>query len=295
MTTADILELLQWRGVGPAVVRRVLAGRRRKETLLDAAARVLPPVSRLEREAAHDRAAKVMARCFRLEVKVVGIEEEGYPARLRQIPDPPPLLFVLGSVDVLHAPSVAVVGTRRASWAGQEAAAEVARRATARGLVVVSGLALGIDGAAHEAALDGGRTVAVLAHGLDTVTPPSHRELAEWIVAGGGALVAEHPPGVPPMAREYVRRDRIQSGLALGSMMIESEVRGGAIHHARFAAAQGRPVWVVQHGTLAGPELIDEGARLLRAEIGAQVVRTPEDVDAALATLEQPAQTALDL
>jgi DNA processing protein len=179
-------------------------------------------------------------------VAVLSLCDDAYPERLRGIEEAPPLLYVKGEITALSMPAVAVVGTRQASEHGLRAARIIAKFLISQNFCVVSGLALGIDAAAHEGAVeDRGVSVAVLAHGLDTVAPTSNRPLAKQLLDFGGALVSEHPPRVPPRPAEFVRRNRIQSGLSLCSIVVESGAVGGAIHQARFTRTQGRPLLVV--------------------------------------------------
>ena len=202
------------------------------------------------------------------------------PQALTEIADPPPILYLRGSIEVLSQPAIAVVGTRKASVAGAQNARIVARVLVRRGFVVVSGLALGIDTHAHGGALDeGGITVAVLAHGLDTVAPASNRILAERILEGGGSLVAEHPPGVPPRRPEFVRRNRILSGLCLASVVVESDVSGGAMHQAEFTKAQGRTLMTILAASdETRGDLNEAGARYLIESAGAVPLRGTRDL-----------------
>jgi DNA processing protein len=155
---------------------------------------------------------------------------------------------------------------------------------------VVSGLALGIDAAAHEGCLKaGGITVAILAHGLDRITPHSNRGLADQILESEGCLVAEHAPGVPPVRQEYVRRNRIQSGMAACSIMVESAEEGGAIHQGNFAARQGRPLYVVTPpaGTSGSEDFKYAGAERLMKEAKARPIGSRADLEAALDRLDR--------
>ena len=176
-----------------------------------------------------------------------------YPPRLREIDAAPPLIYVRGSWEPADEWSVAVVGTRRATAYGRQAAEELARGLAAHGVTVVSGLARGIDTVAHRAALDaGGRTVAVLANGLDGVYPPDNRGLAEEI-AERGALITDYPLGTQPRAEFFPRRNRVMSGLALGTLVVEGDVKSGAMITARFAAEQNREVFAVP-GPIFAPQ-----------------------------------------
>lgn len=189
----------------------------------------------------------------------------GYPSRLREIDDAPPVLYVRGAWKPEDEWSVAVVGTRRATAYGRQAASEFARGLAANGVTVVSGLARGVDTIAHRTALDsGGRTVAVLANGLDTIYPPENRRLAEEIAARG-AVLADYPLGTKPRADFFPRRNRILSGLTLGTLVVEGDHQSGAMITAKFAAEQNREVFAVP-GSIFSPQsrgplgLIRDGA-----------------------------------
>ncbi len=171
--------------------------------------------------------------------EVVGIDEPEFPAGLRSIPSPPKKLWVRGALPPLAA--VAIVGTRHPTSFGRSVAAAAASSAAAAGYAVISGLAAGIDTIAHECALAaGGLTWAVLGSGVDVPTPSTNAALVSEIVASGGGLIAEVPPGTPVTNRQLVARDRIQSGLSLVVVVCQCEVSSGAMHTARFAAIQGR-------------------------------------------------------
>ena len=191
-----------------------------------------------------------------------------YPARLREIPDPPPVLFVDGDPCALSALQVAMVGSRRATPCGREIAHAFSAALAGCGLAVTSGLALGVDGASHRGAMAGrGRTLAVAANGLDIVYPRSHRRLARQ-VAENGALVSEFSPGSAPLARHFPRRNRIISGLSLGVVVVEAAERSGSLITARLAGEQGREVFAVP-GPIQSPlargchHLIRQGAKLV--------------------------------
>ena len=190
----------------------------------------------------------------------------GYPETLEAIPDPPPLLFIEGDTSALNAPQVAIVGSRAASAGALEFAAELAQDLAALGLVVTSGLARGIDGAAHRGALRAGQTVAVLGCGPDRVYPPGHTRLAREVVACG-AVVSEFPVGASPQAYHFPRRNRLISGLSSGVVVIEAGLASGSLLTARAALDQGREVFAVP-GSVRNPlsrgchVLIREGAHL---------------------------------
>lgn len=215
-----------------------------------------------------------LARLRSLGARVIGARDPEMPLRLQAIPDAPAVLFVLGDPGALSAPQIAIVGSRRATPAGAGIARRLAGELAARGVVVTSGLAQGIDAAAHRGALDaGGRTVAVLGSALDRVYPAGHRSLAERI-AGQGALVSEFPFGAPPAPWNFPWRNRIISGLSLGVLVVEAAARSGSLVTARLAADQGREVFAVP-GSILNP-LTAGCHRLLRD--GAKLVERVEDV-----------------
>ncbi len=196
--------------------------------------------------------------------------DPGFPSQFAALQDPPDSLYVRGDPACLSRPSIAIVGSRRPTAAGRETAGLFAREFVRHGLVVVSGLATGIDAAAHQGALaEGGLTIAVCANGLDRTYPPRHAGLAEAISAAG-ALVSEFPPGTPPLQHHFPRRNRLISGLALGVVVIEARQRSGSLITARLAAEQGREVFAVP-GSIHNPlargchRLIRDGALLVES------------------------------
>ncbi|WP_459872974.1 DNA-processing protein DprA [Endothiovibrio diazotrophicus] len=199
---------------------------------------------------------------------LVTLNDPAYPALLREIADAPALLYLRGDPAMLGELQLAVVGSRTPTAGGRRAAYDFARHLGGAGLVITSGLALGVDAAAHEGALDGGgRTVAVVGTGLDRVYPARHRELAHRI-AERGALVSEFPVGVGPRPEHFPRRNRIISGLSLGTLVVEAAVRSGSLITARLAAEQGREVFAIP-GSIHNPlargchGLIRQGAKLV--------------------------------
>jgi DNA processing protein len=214
-----------------------------------------------------ERGRREAAALGRLGATLVAWGDPAYPEGLREIPEPPLTLAVRGTLAV-DEPAVAVVGTRRASEYGRRIAADLAAGLARAGLVVVSGLASGIDAAAHRAALAAsGRTVAVLGTGIDVVYPRWHAELTEAI-AGSGALVSEFPCGTAPLAHHFPRRNRIISGLSLGAIVVEAAEQSGSLITAAYAVEQNRQVYAVpgplgsarQHGP---HRLIQQGAKLV--------------------------------
>ena len=219
-----------------------------------------------------------------------------YPELLRRIDDPPPLLFVHGDPDLPASIQIAMVGSRNPTPSGRRTAHDFARHLAAAGITITSGLAFGIDAACHQGALDGdGRTIAVTGTGLDRVYPARHRALAHRIAAEG-ALVSEYPPGTPPARGNFPRRNRIISGLTLGTLVVEAAVQSGSLITARLAAEQGREVFAIP-GSIHNPlargchGLIRQGAKLV--ETAADIV---EELAPLLGHLEQlpeaPAESA---
>lgn len=197
-----------------------------------------------------------------------------YPPLLAQIPDAPALLYVRGDPQTLSAPQLAMVGTRRPTAAGLHTARALAGYLAQAGLVITSGLALGIDAASHEGALaPGGRSIAVLGCGLDVIYPPEHTGLAERI-AERGALVSEYPPGTPPRRGNFPRRNRLISALSLGTLVVEAARHSGSLITARLAAEQGREVFAVP-GSIHNP--MARGCHALIRN-GATLVEGAEDI-----------------
>ena len=204
--------------------------------------------------------------------------EEDFPPQLEAIPDPPAALFVKGDASLLLRPQVAIVGARQAQPPGLANAKRFAGDLALGGLVVTSGMADGIDGAAHEGALDAGEpTIAVIATGPDRVYPRKHHALARRIAAQG-AIVSEYPPGTPAITHQFPQRNRIIAGLSLGVVVIEAGLRSGSLITARVAGEQGRDVFAVP-GSIHNP--LAEGCHSLIAE-GARLVQRPDEVLVAL-------------
>ncbi|WP_455928985.1 DNA-processing protein DprA [Pseudomonas fluorescens] len=198
-------------------------------------------------------------------------DQPEYPALLAQIDDAPPLLFVAGEPNILEKPQLAMVGSRRASRPGMDTAAAFSRSLASAGFVITSGLALGIDGAAHQAALDvGGQTIGVLGTGLENFYPQRHRQLAAAMIAQGSAVVSEFPLDAAPQAANFPRRNRIISGLSLGVLVVEASIASGSLITAKLAAEQGREVYAIP-GSIHHPgakgchQLIRDGATLVES------------------------------
>ena len=201
-------------------------------------------------------------------ISVLTWEDEGYPRRLLEIEQPPPVLYLRGELCSEDQWSVAVVGTRRITAYGRKIAEEVAVTLARNGVTLISGLARSVDAIAHQAALTaGGRTIAILGNGVDRIYPPENRRLADQIIAKG-ALISDYPPGTPPDASNFPLRNRIISGLSLAVVVVEAGKTSGALITAAFAADQGREVFAVP-GNITAPQsqgtnrLIFNGARPL--------------------------------
>lgn len=203
---------------------------------------------------------------------IIVLHDPRYPLLLREIPDPPPLLFVRGNPALLAVPQLAIVGSRNPSAGGRQSAQDFAHQLALAGLTITSGLALGIDAASHLGALEAGKTtLAVAGTGPDRIYPARHRELAQRLVEHG-AMISEFPPGTPPVASNFPRRNRIISGLSFGTLVIEAALQSGSLITARLAAEQGREVFAIP-GSIHNPlargchALIRQGAKLTETVI----------------------------
>jgi DNA processing protein len=266
----DWLRLIRSERVGPVTFRQLLARFGGARAALDA----LPDLAR------RGGAGSGLKICSRMEAerelethramgaRLLGLWEPGYPELLARLEDAPPLLSLRGHGVIWTKPCVAIVGARNASANGRRLAQQIARDLAAENWVVVSGLARGIDAAAHDGALDGG-TVAVMAGGVDVIYPEENAKLYGAIEACG-AIVSEIPPGTVPQARHFPRRNRLISGLSLGTVVVEAAPRSGSLITARFAGEQGREVMAVP-GSPLDPrargcnQLIREGATLVES------------------------------
>ena len=261
--------------------------------LIDEVARHLyqhPGDRRRETDIALEAADKAMVAALQSGATAVPYPHPAYPPQLRQIPDPPPLLWASGDVPCLSAPAIGVVGSRDATPASLAVARKLGSELAEAGLVVVSGLARGIDGASHAGALAGaGRTVAVMGSGLDVVYPLQHRALAKQ-VSQSGAVVSELPPWVGARAWHFPLRNRIISGLSRAVVVVEASEKSGSLITARLALEQGRDVLAVPGGILSGRHrgthgLIKDGARL---------VETVDDVLDEIGWRRPPAKAVVD-
>ena len=280
----DWLRLIRSENVGPVTFRHLL----RRFGSAAAALAALPDLAKRGGRAqplkVHPKAAaeREIAELERLSGRLIGFTEPDFPAPLAAIDDSPPLLAMLGQAQILTRPTVAIVGARNASANGRLIAGTLAREIGEAGYSIASGLARGIDSAAHEAALATG-TVAVVAGGIDVIYPPENEGLYRAI-AERGAVVAEMAIGTVPQARHFPRRNRLISGLSLGVVVVEAALRSGSLITARFAVEQGREVFAVP-GSPLDPR--SAGANGLIRD-GAQLVESAADVIAALGQQKPP-------
>ncbi|BCP54889.1 DNA processing protein DprA [Kaistia sp. 32K] len=261
------LRLIRSENVGPVTFRGLIEHFGTAERAIAGLPELAARSGRRIRIAGVNEAEHELAALDRLGGRFLAIREPGYPAWLREIDAPPPLVAIRGDPAVFARPAIAVVGARNASVAGRRMAQILARNLGEAGHVVVSGLARGIDAAAHEAALQSG-TIAVFAGGLDRLYPPENAALADRILASGGAHLSEMPLGWEPRARDFPRRNRLVSGIAAGVVVVEAAERSGSLITARLAGEQGRVVFAVPGSPLdpraAGANrLIKQGAHLV--------------------------------
>ena len=194
-----------------------------------------------------DKAHEIWDISLQHDIQIIAKDCSDYPKNLLQIPDPPALLHVKGNIDALNKDCIAIVGTRNPTSFGSSQAKKYGESFAKEGYVVVSGLAKGVDSAAHKGALESdGLTVAVLAHGLNTIYPSVNKQLADNILENNGALISEHPWGTSSNRSFFVSRNRIQSGLSLGVLVIETKINGGTMHTVRFCEKQDRALIVVK-------------------------------------------------
>jgi DNA processing protein len=288
----DWLRLIRSDNVGPRTFRSLLnhfgSARSALERLPDLARR--GGAARPGRIFGEDEACAELAASQKLGVHLLAPGEDGYPPRLAVLDDAPPLLGMRGLRDVLMRPLIAIVGSRNASGAGLKFAGTLARDLGEAGFVIASGLARGIDQAAHRASLASG-TVAVLAGGHDRIYPPEHEDLLAQLIEAGGAAISEMPLGHVPRARDFPRRNRLISGAALGVVVVEAALRSGSLITARIAAEQGREVFAVPGSPLdpraAGTnDLIKQGATLTTE--AADVINAVEPIMGRPLSLREP-------
>jgi DNA processing protein len=228
-----------------------------------------------------DSIAKSLAWLEKPENRIIPFDSDDYPELLQQIPGPPTLLYIVGNADALHLPALSIVGSRNPTRGGRENAYEFAKHLGGCGFCIVSGLAQGIDTSAHEGALDAAATtVAFLGHGIDRVYPAGNRDLAHRI-SQNGALVSEYPLGSPPRREHFPQRNRLISGLSLGTLVVEAARRSGSLITARLAGEQGREVFAIP-GSIHSP--LSRGCHQLIRQ-GAKLVESAEDIVSELGAL----------
>lgn len=291
----DWLQLTRSENVGPRTFSNLLGH-------FGSAGAALDALPELARRGGAGRVIKIYPReaarrefeaAQRIGVAFVALDEASYPQRLRAIDDPPPLIAIRGAAETLAMPMVAIVGARNASAAGARFAERIANDIGQAGFAVVSGLARGIDAAAHRASLGTG-TVAVLAGGHDRIYPPEHEGLLVSILERGAAL-SEMPMGWEPRAHDFPRRNRLISGLALGVVIVEAAKRSGSLITARFALEQGREVFVVPGSPLdpraeGSNGLLKQGAVVTTEAADVISVLQPMIETSAKFTLKEPEQ-----
>ena len=301
-TASPVSELPYWLAllyapkIGPATFQRILSICQEPKALFEAdpgdvlgeTLRLPAPTLAYLRQPDWGRVEQDLAWAEKADCHILPIGHRHYPALLKEITDPPPLLFVRGQPAVIALPQLAIVGSRNPSAGGRQIAHDTARRLATTGLVITSGMALGIDAASHEGAMEAGMTVAVTGTGLDRIYPARHRDLAHRIVEQG-AIVSEFPLGTPPIANNFPRRNRIISGLSLGTLVVEAAVQSGSLITARIAADQGREVFAMP-GSIHNP--LSRGCHALLRQ-GAKLVENVTDILEELGPLASVAITAI--
>lgn len=278
------LRLIRSDNVGPSTFRDLINHFGSAESALE----MLPELSarggatRAIRIASREEAEAELDFARRFGAHFVGIGEPDYPAALRQIEGAPPLLAVKGNLDVCRPPAIGMVGSRNCSISGAKFAAMLARDIGRAGYVIVSGLARGIDAAAHQASLETG-TIAAMAGGLDQPYPPENIGLLDQITAGNGLAISEMPFGWEPRARDFPRRNRLIAGIALGLIVVEAAERSGSLITARYAGDFGRQVFAVP-GSPLDPR--SQGTNRLLKD-GAQIVTEADDVIRSMAPVSR--------
>jgi len=269
----DWLRLIRSDNIGPATFRDLLDHFGSAENAIEAIPELAKRGGRAIRVRPIEDAEQEIATLEDAGGRFIALGEPDYPSWLRHIDGAPPIVAIRGDAAILSRPTIAIVGSRNASLVGVKFAKQIARELGHHGYAIASGLARGIDAAAHQASLETG-TVAVLAGGLDRIYPPENLELAETILAKGGAHLSEMPLGWQPRARDFPRRNRIVSGLAVGVVVIEAATRSGSLITARLASEQGRLVFAVP-GSPLDPRAAGTN-RLIRD--GARIVTNVEDI-----------------
>jgi DNA processing protein len=292
----DWIALNMTPGVGPRVTARLLEHFGSAEAIFDAPRHELAllrltaeSIESIATRELYDRAESEIGKVRQLGAEILVLDDGVYPTLLRETYDPPVVLYVKGAwSECLDRPCVAIVGSRRCSTYGQNASLMLSRELAQRGVTIVSGLARGIDAAAHRGALEaGGRTVAVMGTGLDQVYPRDHRKLADEILKHNGALVTQFPLGTPPVSENFPYRNRVISGLSLGTLVVEAAENSGSLITARLAMEQNREVFAVP-GNITSRNSF--GTNYLIKGAGAKLVQQWQDVAG-----ELPAEIAAQL
>jgi DNA processing protein len=316
----DWIALNMTPGVGPRVTARLLEHFGSAEAIFDAPRRELAllrltpeTIESIANRDLDEHAQKEIEQVRKLGGDILVLDDGVYPSLLRETYDPPVTLYVNGAwAECLERPCVAIVGSRRCSTYGQNAALMLSRELAQRGVTIISGLARGIDAAAHRGALEaGGRTVGVMGTGIDQIYPRDHKKLADEILKQKGALVTQFPLGTPPVSENFPYRNRVISGLSLGVVVVEAAENSGSLITARLAMEQNREVFAVpgnitsrnSFGTNylikgAGAKLVQQWqdvASELPAEIAAQLLPPPSKKKKRGDLVDQLALTPTDL
>jgi DNA processing protein len=279
-STQKMLALSMLSGVGPATLRRVVSQCLESAPIVELTQRIPAIAKALVVPSAWERAQELaQEQCDAAQkagAYIISALDEGYPALLSATKDDPFILFVKGTLFQTPEKSVAIIGTRQPTKHGEMITRRITDFFCSQRWSVVSGLALGCDGIAHRAAIEaGGHTVAVLAHGLQTVSPSQHRKLAEEILSSGGALVSEYRFGQGAMPNQFVKRDRTQAGLSRGVVMIQSDLKGGSLHASRAALDYER--WLA----VPYPTAADQQANEPKIQANLMIANSGADIDRA--------------
>lgn len=280
----DWIALNMTPGVGPRVTARLLEHFGSAEAIFDAPRRDLAllrltpeTIESIANRELYDRAEAEIGKVRKLGGDILVLDDGIYPTLLRETYDPPVVLYVKGAwAECLDLPCVAIVGSRRCSTYGQNAALMLSRELAQRGVTIISGMARGIDAAAHRGAMEaGGRTVAVMGTGLDQVYPRDHQKLAQEILKHNGALVTQFPLGTPPVSENFPYRNRVISGLSLGVVVVEAAENSGSLITARLAMEQNREVFAVPGNITSSNSF---GTNYLIKGAGAKLVQQWQDI-----------------
>lgn len=302
LTTSQILALQTFKGVGPKSILKVgnsISGIVSASELLGALAKCSvkkknpdgarkAPITATDLDAALKTAQEIIDRAKTNQIGIISYYEQDFPSSLRHIKskddkteEPAILLFYKGDLNALKCPGLAVIGTRNNTANAQKAGLYLSTEFARRGFCIVSGLAEGCDTVAHRGALNAkGKTIAFLGHGLDSVYPPSNKDLAEEILLNGGLLLSEYDVGTPVTKYNLVARDRLQSGLALATLVIQTSVNGGTMHAARVCLNSGKPLFVVKYSDKETDSAEQtQGNHELAKEAGAAYIKGTDDLD----------------